>query len=133
MTLKNIVTVLFLLIVNVSIGQKNPGNKYINNKTIAFRIFTTSLDAQSRDSVIPSQNVIKVNLSDEVKLKLKKNSAEEWLELLNNKNTDWAANLILYELYEKDATKFMVITSRKKWESKYKSIDTHYWSNFFAK
>ena len=56
---------------------------------------------------------------------------DEWIELLLNNKTDWAANLILYDLYERNAVVFnTVIKSRKDWVTVSKDTDVSYWEEF---
>lgn len=81
---------------------------------------------------MPSQYIIRVELRksqrDEVG-KLKKN---DWILILNNKNTDWAANLILYDICKRDATLIYSSAwkSRSDWILLFKNDDITYWEKF---
>ena len=62
---------------------------------------------------------------------IKSINKEEWIKLLLNNKTDWAANLILYDLYKKNAVVFnTVIKSRKDWINVSKDTDVSYWKEF---
>jgi hypothetical protein len=54
-----------------------------------------------------------------------------WLERLRNENSDWATNLILYYLYDKDASQLIIFNVRKKW-LRIKEDDIKYWKKFLS-
>jgi len=54
-----------------------------------------------------------------------------WLKHLCDENSDWASNLILYYLFDKDASKFIIYDRRKKW-LKIKKEDVEYWKKFLS-
>ena len=58
------------------------------------------------DTCAPISNLgyrVMVELTDKEKGEAKKIHCKEWESLLNDVRRDWAANLILYYLYKKDA------------------------------
>lgn len=84
----------------------------------------------SCDTCVPISNLgirVRVELSDEKKLLLKKISHEEWFNLLNDKKSDFIANVILYELYSKNAIDLLVIEDIEKWRKFVKKDDLEYW------
>jgi len=60
-------------------------------------------------------------------------SKEEWMFLLSDKTTDWAANLVLYHLFKKEAFDFAYsnIKDRTAWliKKKYQD-DILYWKEY---
>ena len=56
-------------------------------------------------------------------------SKDKWLYLLQNEKTDYAANLLLYNLYQKGAILFYN-QDKFYWRSCCKSDDINYWKQF---
>lgn len=52
--------------------------------------------------------------------------------LLKNKRTDWNTNLILYQIYNKDASLFINMKSRKDWIKFSKFEDIVFWEMKFS-
>ena len=59
--------------------------------------------------------------------KLKKVKINDWMVLLESKNTDWAANLYLYSLFKRDATQFEVVKTKEEWRNCCKEKDLEFW------
>lgn len=103
---------------------KNQNIKYINNKTLSYVIALASCD-----TCVPIKNIgyrVIVELNEKDKQEIKKINRKCWLSLLHNNSTDWAANLILYSLYNEDA----IILSRVEetvWRSKIKEKEIKKW------
>lgn len=120
--MKNVV----LSLVMSAIFTKVNGQCFINNDSVKYSIINTMPDFENGDYV--SNSVIKVTTLDSLKLStfrdLKK---RELYELLLNEKTDWATNLILYQLYKKDALLFKVIDTREKWIISQRDKDIAYW------
>ena len=84
----------------------------------------------SCDTCAPISNKgirVVVDLNREEIVKIKKISAERWLLLLNDNKSDYLSNLILYELYNKDATIFLQINNIEKWRKYMRKEDIEYW------
>jgi hypothetical protein len=74
--------------------------------------------------------MIQVELSETGKRQLKTLPKTVWITWLQNKSTDWAANLILYDLYQKDAFLYWsLIKKRSAWILAVKEDDLTHWSN----
>ena len=58
---------------------------------------------------------------------IKRISKRQWLSMLNDKKTDFAANLLLYQLYERDAVVFFYIKDAPDWRLSFKDDDLNYW------
>ena len=54
-------------------------------------------------------------------------SKRQWLSMLNDKKTDFAANLLLYQLYEREAIMFLQIKDASDWRLAMKDDDLYYW------
>jgi len=82
-----------------------------------------------------SKFIIKIDLTDSAGDLLKRIKKNEWISKLTDSTTDWATNLLLYYLYERDATQYKVnITNREYWlilNQKQKEI--RYWKKYLPK
>jgi len=102
---------------------------WINNDSIGYH---TVLE-DHRDSVEGRYCfILVVNFTSFEQVKFFKSiPSKQWLELLNNEETNWAANLCLYCLYRRDCASYVVnnIRSAKKWhETMQEKDDMDYWS-----
>lgn len=73
-----------------------------------------------------NQRIFVENITDTDRERLKKIPLETWLQLLEDKNTDWAANLILYDIYERKAAMFVKF-DKSIWQEYMKEEDIKYW------
>lgn len=74
-----------------------------------------------------SYNVVRINsISFDTLQKLRSLSREQWLGLLDDENTDWAANLILYDIYSHAGLGFYR-TTREDWVVSRKEKDKAWW------
>lgn len=55
------------------------------------------------------------------------------LNMLQDGGTDWAANLVLYAKYKKDAQSFLIDETRKDWVLRKRSDDIDFWFDFLNK
>lgn len=102
----------------------------IQNSKFKYDILKTSTQSLKGDTVVPAKYLIDVNIPLKEKKRFKLLSKVKWIKLLSNPKTDWAANLILYDLYSKDAIEFaFVILNREKWILLQKEEDLAYWSS----
>lgn len=65
------------------------------------------------------------------KLLIKDIKKDQWLSLLRNDDSDWAANIILYSWYKKRAAIFgSAVKTRQDWIEKSRKDDLNYWESF---
>ena len=124
---------LIILILGSTITMSNAQNiskdkintDFIDNCKIKY-----SIGLASCDSCFPVHSIgyrIVTTLTEEQETIVNKLSYKEWLSLLSNKKSDWAANLILYYVIGKDAIPLYSIKTRKEWLINMKSQDLVYW------
>ena len=74
---------------------------------------------------------VRVELTDEQNEIIRKLDKQTWLNLLNSTYSDFAANLILYEIYEKDGTGLYVLDRNDNccelWKKHDKDEELDYW------
>jgi hypothetical protein len=131
------IIILFLLtttMINCHCQDKQKDNKskklqnnvmFINNKSLKHSIVIMSCD-----TCVPVSNNgyrIIVDLTNDEKSKIKKIDCEGWISLLENKKSDWAANLILYDIFDRDAHLLSRRNSRKLWVKFSKEEDIDFW------
>ena len=83
------------------------------------------------DTCVPIINKgyrVRVKLTDKQKSIVKKIEKEMWKHLLSDKKTDFAANLILYDIYDKDAILLFGLGNNiRDWRKNLKRDDTLFW------
>lgn len=105
---------------NNSLVTKIP---FTTNATIKYHLGTYGSIARYRFYVD--------SISLEDKEKLKKLSVEEWRTLLEHEETDWAANILLHYIFDKDVEWIYIsVTTRDKWILFLKNEEITYWSAF---
>ena len=104
---------------------------FINNRTLKHQIVILACDTCAPISNIGRR--VRVTLSEKNELKVKQIAPETWIILLNNKKSDWAANLILYSLYNKDAFFLSRYDERELWIKHIKEEDLDFWKKKFMK
>lgn len=98
---------------------------FIDNRTIKYNILLVACD-----TCAPIHDIgyrVRISLSAKEDSIIKHISKRQWLSMLNDKKTDFAANLLLYQLYEREAIMFLQIKDASDWRLAMKENDLHYW------
>ena len=98
---------------------------FINNRTIKYNILLVACD-----TCAPIHDIgyrVRISLSAKEDSIIKHISKGQWLSMLNDKKTDFAANLLLYQLYEREAIMFLQIKDASDWRLAMKDDDLYYW------
>ena len=98
---------------------------FIDNRTIKYNILLVACD-----TCAPIHDIgyrVLISLSAKEDSIIKRISKRQWLSMLNDKKTDFAANLLLYRLYERDAIVLLYNNNANKWRQSMKADDLHYW------
>jgi hypothetical protein len=121
--------------VRAQVNNKSNDNKvdlsFIQNGKIKYSFVMLSCD-----TCVPITNVgikVRVELSNEDDLLLKKISNEEWLKLINNDSSDFVAIVILYQIYNKNAIGLLFIDDIDKWRKYLKKEEVEYWNDELKK
>lgn len=113
-------------------GNKNTVDlSFINNEKIKY-----SIGLRSCVTCVPIRNIgyrVSIQLSEEEEVKVKNITSETWKVLLNNRHSDWASNLILYSLYDKNAILLSRNDDRELWSKYFKKEDLDFWNSVFSK
>jgi hypothetical protein len=124
------INILFFVFSFCSIQVKSQTkNVYVpGNSSIKFVVVRKSSELTSDSTFIPVTYLIKTNISNKERELVKKINKKRWIKFLTNEKTDWAANLILYDINKKDAISYAsVIKNREDWLIVGKSKDLEYW------
>ena len=84
----------------------------------------------SCDTCVPISIIgyrVVINLSQEEEDIVKKIDYQDWMSLLSNEQSDWAANLILYYIFDRDSKLLSRVKSRKEWKKYKKKEDLEFW------
>lgn len=98
---------------------------FINNRTIKYNILLVACD-----TCAPIHDIgyrVRISLSAKEDSIIKHISKRQWLSMLNDKKTDFAANLLLYQLYEREAILFLDVKDASDWRLAMKDDDLYYW------
>lgn len=98
---------------------------FINNKRIK-----RNIGLRSCDSCAPIMTIglrITVDISEKEEEIARQLSYNTWITLLNDPKKDWAANLVLYYIFNKDAVPLYHIKNRRHWIKYVKNEDLRFW------
>ncbi len=130
--MKYILTFTFLFTIgNFVFGQDIQGDiSWLNNDDLEYDMLlkAASID-DSLKEMTPSMFFVELELTEEQLSVVKSISNNKWLDLLTNESTDFAANLTLHYLFEKDAISLYRI-KREDWLIAEKEKDIDYWKNY---
>lgn len=98
---------------------------FIDNRTIKYNIMLVACD-----TCAPIHDIgyrVQISLSAKEDSIIKHINKRQWLSMLNDKKTDFAANLLLYRLYEREAIVLLHYNNAPEWRQAMKENDLHYW------
>lgn len=131
--MKHILTILFFtttLTLRARINNQGTNTlSFIANSKIKYELVLVACD-----TCVPIRNIgYRVNLVMTAKQKaiIEKINNKTWLELLENPTKDFAANIILYYLYKKDAIIFFEYKDIYDWKRARKQNDVKCWKKLF--
>jgi hypothetical protein len=114
-----------LLFVSYHVAFSQTKQNVVDNSTVAFDVVRYFMRITT-NGVVPAKFVISVKVPSEEKEKFKQSDKFKLLELLSNEETDWATNLLLYDVFEKDAS-ILLLYDREEWVYEAKETDIEYW------
>ena len=71
-----------------------------------------------------------MNMSKRIKKQLLKKSLSFWLDNLTNEKSDWATNIVLYYIYEREAMAIAAINDKRENWLQIKENEIEYWGKF---
>lgn len=98
---------------------------FINNRTIKYNIMLVACDTCAPIHDIGYRVIISLSAKEDSIIK--HISKRQWLSMLNDKKTDFAANLLLYRLYAREAILFLDVKDASDWRLSLKDDDLYYW------
>ena len=109
------------------------GRQLFNNDSIKFELLWISPSVESMAKKTKTGTFVELYLPKYVRDSLLKNDQKFWIDHLVGDSTDWATNLVLYYLHQRDAKLIqMLYPNREMWVSE-KDREINYWSNFLFK
>lgn len=119
-----------------SLGDCQPHKKnikdVINNKTLSYKIIKTPVTLLDSNKTQFPQTFIQLSLTKDEESEMHKLTSKDWRMLLSNNKSDWAANICLYHIFNKDASNFDIFKTEQEWRKFYKKDDVLFWENQFA-
>ena len=129
MRLSILLTALLLPFLFYSFDVKCQGSKTlwrnINNETISYDVISPMKKYGSGRAASPFI-VIRVNKSVQDALIIERITSEDWLKALEDPKTDWAANLLLYERFNRLGM-ILLQCALQQWKQYVKEDDLAYW------
>lgn len=98
---------------------------FINNRNIDCKILKIACD-----SCFPIHDIgyrVRIKLSNKEDSLIRTIKKELWIQLLQKQTTDYAANALLYQLYERDAIVLLHHRDIEDWRLSMKYDDLTYW------
>lgn len=98
---------------------------FIDNRTIKYKIMKVACD-----TCVPITDIgyrVQISLSAHEDSLISHISKAQWLGMLGSRKTDFAANLLLYRLYEREAIVLLHYNNAPEWRQAMKENDLHYW------
>lgn len=125
--MKALIIILFTVLFSMNMYTQS----FIDNDSIVYSMEYKSVEYEGDSIINPSEYIVVIDLTKEQKEEILKLSNTDWQNLLEDKNTDFAANLLLYCFFKKDAT-LLEGVSRDEWLKCCKSSDISYWKKFLT-
>jgi hypothetical protein len=111
----------------ISLQDSNIDLSFINNDSISYTV--TKVACDTCFPVIDVGYRVVVDCSPIEKQKLKNISKQMWLNMLNDPDKDYAANIWLYYFYEREAIVLFYHQKKSKWRKVMKEDDILFWRN----
>ena len=127
------ICVMVLSMLSVSALKCQPSSRLLEEKHISYKIFQQGFEIEDSIVVKESKAIIQTKFSPQARRNFLSFPSEKWFTYLSDTLTDWGANLVLYDLYKKDAIIFKSIKTKTQWRECCREVDITYWREFFKK
>jgi hypothetical protein len=128
-----IIVILLLSISSYAMCQSKKVLFLINNDSIKYELLRPSTSLYDSNRIEIEETRVSVILPTSIKKKLLRCNKNEWIKLLENSSTDWAANLCLYDIFLRDALIFVNVKNKEAWRACCKSNDIYFWKDFLER
>jgi hypothetical protein len=131
MKIKRHIVLLGLLVSIFANSQNLKCMNGLNNDSIRYGFAYQSGEYYGKKLKL-AKHVVDIKLTKEEVREINKLSYKEWISLPEHEKTDFAFNLVLYYIYEKDAA-LLVDEKMQDWKQYQKTNDVNYWKNALKK
>jgi hypothetical protein len=107
--------------------QSSVNYSCLYNDSLKYNLFRPNLKLVDSNVVEISPTRVEVVLRNADRKKLENLKRSEWIKLLSDEKTDWAANIFLYDITKKDASTFEVVQNKEAWRKCCKANDLDFW------
>lgn len=128
MSLKYVYSVLISFVFAFSSFGQNPKIEWLND-SIDYDIFVMSSKLLNDSTFIPRKYIVQLDLNEDQIIELKELSNSDWLFLINDENSRWATNLVLYMILKKDA-KILRLYTPTNWKEMRINKDLEFWEHW---
>jgi hypothetical protein len=114
-----------LFLTNIMYAQDKKTPAWLNNDSIHYTLGYQSGKYTDSTATL-SKYVVSVDINKKQAKEINNFTYETWISLLEDEKTDFAANLLLYDIYNKNANLFFDLQMHD-WEKFNKKDDVNYW------
>jgi hypothetical protein len=110
--------------------ENNKSKESLNASFIKNEELKFSIKKVACDTCFPIRDIgyrVRVHLSSKQDSVIRNMSKVQWMLKLHDCNTDFAANILLYYLYDRDAFVLLYNSEIQDWRRAMKEDDIHYW------
>lgn len=104
---------------------------FIDNRKVKYSIVIMACD--TCEPIESKGYRVVVDLTNDQKKLARTLDNASWIKLLKHSSSDFAANLILYQLYDRNASLFLEDYQQNEWRKFDKQKDLEFWRSEFAK
>ena len=133
--MKNYIIIIALIFcwIHSIYGQDQNHLSWLHNDSIQFVVHTTMPYETDKGSWIIQHMVIVINMDSSQRKDVIILTNEELKRLLYNQNTDWALNLILYDIHGFDGLQYQFMTETDWRTCRFYRSDKRFWTGFIRK
>jgi hypothetical protein len=124
---------IFLLAAINGYCQDSLINEYLRNSSLKYDVLLQTRSLVTKKNPPGATYHVVIDMPRDIRKKLLRKKFDFWQSKLDSDSTDWASNLVLYYLYDRDAIAVTVVKDdRRKWLS-IKEREIKYWKDFLDK
>lgn len=127
------VYILYMLMLHSVLGKSQNSTSlfnYFNNDSIKYRVVRVQVPISSGNKKLVTACRILIDFDKAQIDSLKKIETKTYLNYLENNKSDFATNIILYYLYNRDATPLLILQNRMDLWPDVRVKEYNYWRDF---
>jgi len=115
------------------VGFAQIDTSFLKNESIKFKVILITPNITNKTERKSSQNLVRIEMPDSIRNFLLLQDGAYWMRKLNDNKSDWAANLTLYYLYNRDALLVNAVANHSIDWNTIRNNEIDYWNTFLKK